>query len=215
MKKLLITASLLLLLFLKPLFAGVAKGVDVREVQTILTELCFNPGPIDGVWGKKTEKAAEEFFTKYFTKYGGYLGHMELKMLQASNRAGVVGGKELKRCSPSISDKLAQRKTINIFNAWNDKYGLDNVGLFWTALARGPSRNTILLRSLGWNYHYAGQSWEWTHPEKNKYTIDKNDKIVDGNKDISEIIKDKWVLERDTSSNNPNWKLVETDVVND
>ena len=53
MKKLLITATLLLLLSLKPLFAGVAKGVDVREVQTILTELCFNVGPIDGVWGKR------------------------------------------------------------------------------------------------------------------------------------------------------------------
>ena len=51
--------------------------------------------------------------------------------------------------------------------------------------------------------------------EQIKYTIDKNDTIIDGNKDVSEIIKDKWVLERDTSSNNPNWKLVETDVVND
>ena len=51
--------------------------------------------------------------------------------------------------------------------------------------------------------------------EQIKYTIDKNDKIIDGNKDVSEIIKDKWVLERDISSNNPNWKLVETDVVND
>ena len=51
--------------------------------------------------------------------------------------------------------------------------------------------------------------------EQIKYTIDKNDKILDGNKEVSEIIKDKWVLERDISSNNPNWKLVETDVVND
>ena len=51
--------------------------------------------------------------------------------------------------------------------------------------------------------------------EQIKYTIDKNDEIIDGNKEISEIIKDKWVLERDISSNNPNWKLVETDVVND
>ena len=48
-----------------------------------------------------------------------------------------------------------------------------------------------------------------------KYTVDKNDKILDGNKEVSEIIKDKWVLERDISSNNPNWKLVETDVVNE
>ena len=51
--------------------------------------------------------------------------------------------------------------------------------------------------------------------EQIKYTTDKNDKIIDGNKDVSEIIKDKWVLERDISSNDPNWKLVETDVVND
>ena len=51
--------------------------------------------------------------------------------------------------------------------------------------------------------------------EQIKYTIDKNDNIIDGNKEVSEIIKDKWVLERDISSNNPNWKLVETDVVND
>jgi len=62
MKKLLIAATLLLLLSLKPLFAGVARGVDVREVQSILTELCFNPGPIDGVWGQKTEKAAKDFY---------------------------------------------------------------------------------------------------------------------------------------------------------
>ena len=51
--------------------------------------------------------------------------------------------------------------------------------------------------------------------EQIKYTIDKNDKIIDGNKEVSEIIKDKLVLERDISSNNPNWMLVETDVVND
>ena len=48
-----------------------------------------------------------------------------------------------------------------------------------------------------------------------KYTVDKNEKIIDGNNEESEVIKDKWVLERDLSSNNPNWKLVETDVVNE
>tara|TARA_Y100001934_G_C11940469_1_gene580026 strand:- start:45 stop:683 length:639 start_codon:yes stop_codon:yes gene_type:complete len=51
--------------------------------------------------------------------------------------------------------------------------------------------------------------------EQIKYTIDKNDNIIDGNREVSEKIKDKWVLERDISSDNPNWKLVETDVVND
>ena len=48
-----------------------------------------------------------------------------------------------------------------------------------------------------------------------KYTVDRNEKIIDGNKEVSETMKDKWVLERDISSNDPNWKLVETDVVSE
>ena len=93
MKKLLITTTLLLLLSLKSLCAGVAKGVDVREVQTILTELCFYPGPIDGVWGRKTEKAAKDFFSKYSNFFKGYtsgdFSQTNLRTFQASNRRKI------------------------------------------------------------------------------------------------------------------------------
>ena len=51
--------------------------------------------------------------------------------------------------------------------------------------------------------------------EQIKYLVDKNDVLLEGNKDQSEIIKDKWVFERDISSTNPNWRLVETDVLDD
>ena len=51
--------------------------------------------------------------------------------------------------------------------------------------------------------------------EQIKYLVDKNDVLLEGNKDHSEIIKDKWVFERDISSTNPNWRLVETDVLDD
>ena len=51
--------------------------------------------------------------------------------------------------------------------------------------------------------------------EQIKYLVDKDDVLIEGNKDKSEIIKDKWVFERDISSTNPNWKLVETDVFDD
>ncbi|ERL99002.1 putative peptidoglycan-binding domain-containing protein [Rhodobacteraceae bacterium HIMB11] len=71
MKKLFITATLLLMISLKPLIAGVAEGVDVKEVQTHLTKLCFNAGPIDGLWGKKTEKAAKEFLASRSKEYSG------------------------------------------------------------------------------------------------------------------------------------------------
>ena len=51
--------------------------------------------------------------------------------------------------------------------------------------------------------------------EQIKYLVDKNDVLIEGNKDQSEIIKDKWVFERDISSANPNWRLVETDILDD
>jgi predicted lipid-binding transport protein (Tim44 family) len=51
--------------------------------------------------------------------------------------------------------------------------------------------------------------------EQIKYLVDKKDVLLEGNKDQSEIIKDKWVFEKDISSTNPNWKLVETDTFDD
>ena len=51
--------------------------------------------------------------------------------------------------------------------------------------------------------------------EQIKYLVDKNDVLLEGSKDQSEIIKDKWVFERDISSTNPNWRLVETDILDD
>ena len=109
MKKLLIAATLLLLLSLKPLFAGVAKGVDVREVQSILTELCFNPGPIDGVWGQKTEKAAKDFFSKYSKFFKGYTSgdftQTNLRTLKVFkdglDHSATSGAGKFKRCSPT------------------------------------------------------------------------------------------------------------------
>ena len=51
--------------------------------------------------------------------------------------------------------------------------------------------------------------------EQIKYLVDKKDVLLEGSKDQTETIKDKWVFERDISSKNPNWKLVETDVFDD
>ena len=51
--------------------------------------------------------------------------------------------------------------------------------------------------------------------EQIKFITDRNDEMVYGNREKSETIKDKWVFERDISTNNPNWKLVETDIAYD
>lgn len=80
MIKLLIASILLLLFSLKPLVAGVDKGIDVGEVQKMLTELCFKPGSIDGVWGNRTESAFKEFY-KSFGKYDGKFDNVEMALL--------------------------------------------------------------------------------------------------------------------------------------
>ena len=51
--------------------------------------------------------------------------------------------------------------------------------------------------------------------EQIKFITDRKDEIVYGNRKKPEIIKDKWVFERDISTNHPNWKLVETDIAYD
>ena len=170
MKNLLITATLLLLLSIKPLFAGVAKGVDVREVQTILTELCFNLGPIDGVWGQKTEKAAKDFFSKYSKFFKGYTSgdftQTNLRTLKVFkdglDHSATSGAGKFKRCSvkmsekmASISKKLAKRKTINLFKPWFPEEGTKGYGLYWAVRAR-PSFDAITLLTPQWNnYHPA------------------------------------------------------------
>ena len=101
MKKLLITATLLLLLSLKPLFAGVDKGIDVAEVQTMLKELCIDAGPIDGVWGKKTEAAVKDFLYNY----SGQFGENDMKILKSHHWLFSKG----KHCDVDINKELTRR----------------------------------------------------------------------------------------------------------
>ena len=35
---------------------------DIMKAQNILTELGYEPGPVDGVWGGKTRKALNNFY---------------------------------------------------------------------------------------------------------------------------------------------------------
>ena len=92
-------------------FAGVDKDIDVRKVQTMLAELCYKPGPRDGVWGKKTEKAAEQFFKRYLDGYSGQFTTKEFSQLTNYNIAlvrhwGFVVPKP-KRCAVAKPSKKA------------------------------------------------------------------------------------------------------------
>ena len=40
--------------------------------------------------------------------------------------------------------------------------------------------------------------------------MDKDKKIIDGDKDNEILVKDEWVFERKINTNNQNWVLIET-----
>lgn len=50
------------------------RGEDVRTVQTALKEQGFDPGQIDGVYGKKTERAVKRFQRSCGLKVDGIVG---------------------------------------------------------------------------------------------------------------------------------------------
>ena len=62
--------------------ASVENRIDVERVQTILKELCYNPGPIDGVWGPKTEGEIYSLFSKFNKIYDGEFGVKEMTILE-------------------------------------------------------------------------------------------------------------------------------------
>ena len=82
MKKIIITFFAILTTFAQSAFAGVDKGINVREVQTLLAELCYDPGPIDGLWGKKTETAVKDLYGSVKGSYDGQFDLVDLGFLR-------------------------------------------------------------------------------------------------------------------------------------
>ena len=49
---------------------------DVLTAQQLLTKLGYNPGPIDGSYGGKTEEALIKFYAKQDKKFDDHVVHM-------------------------------------------------------------------------------------------------------------------------------------------
>ena len=106
MKSLVLCLSILISICAKPLFAGVTEDVDVKHVQTLLTELCYNAGPVDGMWGSKTETAAKSFFKKQYNReYKGKFSrgdYVLLKSFHKNTQQYQYEHSAFKRCHPPL-----------------------------------------------------------------------------------------------------------------
>ena len=152
MRALIAALSLFFILFCNSVSAEVEKGVDIKQVQTVLAKLCYEPGFVDGLWGRKTEAAVKAFFSRYNRMYRGKFDKNDenfvLTVGGGATSRGLVACKisEQTRQAPqnstkSLTSKLNARKTINSFIPWTvyteGRNGLTPLGhnqaqLFWT-----------------------------------------------------------------------------------
>jgi len=107
MKKLLSIITILTLLMPHASYAKVDKDVNVAKVQAMLAELCYEPGIVDGAWGKKTETAVKAFFAKHYRKYDGNFDVSDANfILSAGASAKAFGSASVKKCLVVYSDRI-------------------------------------------------------------------------------------------------------------
>jgi peptidoglycan hydrolase-like protein with peptidoglycan-binding domain len=107
MKKLKSIITILTLLMPHAVHAKVDKDVNVAKVQAMLAELCYEPGIVDGAWGKKTETAVKSFFAKHYRKYDGSFDVNDANfILSAGASAKAFGSASVKKCLVVYSDRI-------------------------------------------------------------------------------------------------------------
>lgn len=107
MRAIIAFTSLFTFLSFQTAFAGVDKNVNVREVQMLLAELCYDPGPIDGLWGKKTEKAVIEFFYDRKKRYIPPFDKKELLSIRMRKNRSTFNGAKICKISERNENKKA------------------------------------------------------------------------------------------------------------
>ncbi len=55
--------------------------------------------------------------------------------------------------------ELTERKTFNVFRAWNTSISPEKYGLYWTHDIYDELPGKFSLETPGWNYHYVGKTW--------------------------------------------------------
>ena len=114
--------------------------MDLRDVQAALLSLGYSPGPVDGVWGAKTEKAVRAFQTAKRLTVDGKVGPQTTKALQAA-----VAEKRPASPAPSLPGFTQPRATRRI----------DEIIIHCTATPEGRDVSVETIR--GW---HIGQGWK-------------------------------------------------------
>jgi len=112
----LLRISLFLALFAMPkiVIADATKNIDIFEVQQLLKDLCYNPGPVDGLWGGKTERAVIRFYQDQSGNYDQTFDDQDLKNLRKAKQEQEKQSKACVGKSERAAEKVTEYKGWSI-----------------------------------------------------------------------------------------------------
>ncbi len=164
--------------------------VYVYDVQSHLKTLGYNPGPVDGQFGSKTEKAIVSYFKQKNLNWNGTItafDFFEMRESISGPKPRMFHGKpgffeyfaedrKIKGKQASINQKLNNRKTINVFRPWQKKeLGFEKYSLAWTGWGSEYSEKAVTLRAIK---HFAAYLPEnrktFKYPGIEKFVTSKN-----------------------------------------
>lgn len=103
-----------------PLFAGYrlledgTRGADVRRLQEVLTDLQYQPGPIDGITGSRTIDAVTAFQADAGLKADGLAGRVTRASLKTRHAAGTVASGTTTTITTDTADDGSSGQTTTV-----------------------------------------------------------------------------------------------------
>ena len=122
-----------------------------KKIQKLLKDLGYEPGPLDGIYGKKTKDALSEALYLHGDAQlfrSGYFGMIENYLVQQHQRKTEQ--------TVSIKHKLEARKTINTFAPWfhwaakRGSLNIKDYGLSWSWDCFRKSSDGLKLLQVEW-----------------------------------------------------------------
>lgn len=125
-----------------------SRGNDVMEIQSLLEKMSYNPGPIDGIFGLRTEEAIKQFQRNYGLTADGIIGSNTHKVLQRF----LLGYENYTIKSGDTLFKIAQKYHLNIALLLTANSGIDPLTLQIGQVIKVPYAFDVVDTNINYTY---------------------------------------------------------------
>ena len=128
-----------------------SEPADVRTIQSILTDLGYDPGPVDGAWGKRSQTALDQFRRDQNSSEGGRPTSEDMALLQSA-----LPPESILEEPPAIEDAVT-KPTLFALPIVDRGVG------FWVAWDTAPSEVQLGFVPL-WSDRLPDERWSGPQP---------------------------------------------------